>query len=401
MLWRVCSWRSLWPGGVGGVPTVRKMKSTAANPEYPGFLLVCDDGRMLDFWPSSGFAQLHRNDRGWLVPTDDYLRLFLARPELALVPESCAAEHALHAALQASPSRTVTAPELQALQDADARDSYQFFLRFRDGLLAAGTLEAYYLSLFPRDGSGSITIPPLFIDLMVQAIMRNVLQDDTDAYQARAAEMLFRTQRISTQEGQVLAGDQSVVDMLHETGGLGDFGRFLAEANAPQRAIDMQVLTDHNAPDYWQTSGRHRFLLDLTHEVSNDLSHGLVLTMTRARSGLKALAHVLEKWVLHLLGVTVRIAPLQRIDDEAWRWHVGLDAEASALLNDLYEGAEVEPERMRRLVSLFRLDFANPQEMRADVAGKPVYLGLMMNAGGVLRLKPQNLLLNLPLRGPQ
>ena len=36
--------------------------------------------------------------------------------------------------------------------------------------------------------------------------------------------------------------------------------------------------------------------------------------------------------------------------------------------------------------------------MRADVAGKPVYLGLMMNGDGVVRLKPQNLLINLPLR---
>ncbi len=52
---------------------------------------------------------------------------------------------------------------------------------------------------------------------------------------------------------------------------------------------------------------------------------------------------------------------------------------------------------MRRLVSLFRLDFDDPAEMRADVAGRPVYLGLMMDAEGLLRLKPQNLLLNLPL----
>ncbi|HYW55346.1 MAG TPA: DUF6352 family protein [Polaromonas sp.] len=356
---------------------------------------------MFDFWPSSGFTQLQRNDRGWLLPTDDYLRLFLARPELALVPESCAAEHALHNSLQGAPSRAVAASELQALQDADARDSYQLFLRFRDGLLAAGTLEAYYLSLFPRDGSGSITIPPLFIDLVVQAIVRNMLRDETDAYQVRAAEMLFRTQRISTHEGQVLAGDQNLVDMLHETGGLGDFGRFLAEAKAPLLAIDMQVLTNNSAPDYWLASDSHRFLLDLTHEVSNDLSHGLVLTMTRARSGLKALARVFEKWVLHLLAVEVRITPLQKIDDDAWRWHVGLDAEASALLNDLYEGIEAGPERMQRLLSLFRLDFVNPQEMRLDVAGKPVYLGLMMNAERVLRLKPQNLLLNLPLRLPQ
>lgn len=350
---------------------------------------------MQNFWPSSGFSQLQRNSRGWLLPTDDYLRLFLDRPELALLPESCPAEQALHAALRAAPARPVADAEWQALQDEDARESYGLFLRFRDGLLAAGSLEAYYLGLFR---SGSISIPPLFIDLLAQAILRNILDDASDVYEVRAAEMLFRSQRITTQDGQVLAGDREVLDMLNETGGLGDFGRFLAEAQAPLRSIDMQVLTDANAPDYWQASARHNFLLDLTHEISNDLSHGLVFTMTRARSGLKALARVLEKWVRHFLGVSVSIQPLQKINDEAWRWHVGLDVEASALLNDLYEGREVEPQRMQRLLSLFRLDFADPQEMRADVAGKPVYLGLMMNADGVSKLKPQNLLLNLPLR---
>ncbi len=138
-------------------------------------------------------------------------------------------------------------------------------------------------------------------------------------------------------------------------------------------------------------------MLDLTHEVNNELGHGLVLTLVRARSGLEALAGVLQKWVAHFLGIAVTIRPVQKVDDEAWRWHLGLDVEATALLNDLYEGREVEPARLQRLVSLFRLDFADPREMRADVAGKPVYLGLMMDAGGVLRLKPQNLLVNLPL----
>ena len=33
----------------------------------------------------------------------------------------------------------------------------------------------------------------------------------------------------------------------------------------------------------------------------------------------------------------------------------------------------------------------------ADVAGKPVYLGLAMSAEQTLKLKPQNLLINLPL----
>jgi len=353
---------------------------------------------MQNFWPSSGFIPRQRNDRGWLVPSDDYLRLFLARPELALVAESCPAERELHGALQESPAMPVAPATLQALQDEDVRESYALFLRFRDGLLAAGTLEAYYLGLFARDGTGVITIPPLFIDLLAQAITHNLLHESGDAYEVRAGEMLFRPQRISTQDGQVLSGDREVIDMFSETGGLGDFGRFLAEAKAPLRTISLQVLGEANAPDYWQQADRHAFLLDLTHEVTADLSHGLVLKMTRARSGLKALAGVLQKWVRHFLGVGVTIRPLQKIEDEAWRWHLGLDTEATALLNDLYEDRVVAAERLDRLVSLFRLDFEDPQEMRADVAGKPVYMGLMMNAEGVLRIKPQNLLVNLPLR---
>lgn len=351
---------------------------------------------MQDFWPSSGFAQLQRNARGWLLPTDDYLRLFLQRPELALLPESCPNESRLHAALQAEPGRPVSLLELAAIKDADARESYTLFVNFRNELLAAGTLEACYLGLFRR---GVMGVPPLFLDLLAQAIVRNVLNDSTDAYELRAGEMLFRPQRVSLEKGQVLAGDQSVLDMLKDTGGLGDIGRLLAEAKAPMREVQMKILDDANAGDYWRAGERYNFLLDLTHEVSNDLSHGLVLTMTRARSGLTALARVLEKWVQHLLGVMVRIRALQKIDDAAWRWHVGLDIHATALLNDLYEDRPVEPERMAGLLSLFRLEFAHPQEMRADVAGKPVYLGLMMSPARELRLKPQNLLLNLPLAG--
>ncbi len=351
--------------------------------------------------PLAGDFKLQRNERGWLLPSDDYLRTFLARPELAPVPESCRAELALHAALLQSPSKPVAPGTLATLQDADARDSYTLFLRFRDGLLAAGTLEAYYLNLFRPTRSAApavIDIPPLFIDLLAEAILRNLLAKCDDAFEVRAADLLHRSQRISIQDGQVLSGDRETLDMLSETGGLGDIGRFLREAKAPLQDINMQVLGDDNAADFFQQAGRHHFLLDLTHEVTNDLSHGLIFRMTRARSGLKALSNVLQKWVQHFLGVAVTIRPLQKIDDEAWRWHVGLDAEASTLLNDLYEGHEVDAGRLKRLVSLFRLDFVNPQEMRVDVAGKPVYLGLMTNADGVVRLKPQNLLINLPLR---
>ena len=352
---------------------------------------------MQDFWPSSGFSQLERNARGWLVPTDRYLHLFLARPELALVPESCAAEIALHEALMASPRQAVAPTELAAVADADVRANYSFFLRFRDDLLAAKTLEAYYLQTLR---SGNVRVPPLFINLLAQACLRNVLHDATDAFEVRAGEALFRPPRITTQDGQVLSGDMAVLDLLNETGGLGDMGRLLAQNNAPMRAVNLAVLTDANAQAYWESGERHNYLLDLTHEVTNDLSHGLTFTLTRARSGLKALARVLEKWVAHFLGVQVSITPEQKLEDANWRWHVGLDIESTALLNDLYEDRPVESARMQRLLSLFRLSFVNPLEMRTDVVGKPVYLGLSMNADKVVKLKPQNLLLNLPLRTP-
>ena len=360
--------------------------------------------------------------RIWLAPGDRFFRQLLARPELAPVAESCSAELALHAALCDKPFMPVAAGNLQLLADPDVRESYALFLRFRDGLLQAGTLEAYYLSLF--DGSSGINIPPLFISLTAEAIVKNMLgnsgqqagpnggSDDAgvwqpDAWQVRAAQMLYRSQRITTGDGQILSGDLQTLDMLNDTGGIGDFGRFLAEAGAPLKAINMQVLADDNAAAFLAAAehsggqtGQYSYLLDLRHEVSNDLSHGLVLTMTRARSGLKALASVLGKWVQHFTGIEVTIRHLQKIDDEAWRWHIGLDVGAMALLNDLYEGNEVEPERLQRLISLFRLDFLNPQDMRPDVAGKPVYLGLMMGSDGVMQIKPQNLLINLPLRRP-
>lgn len=351
---------------------------------------------MHDFWPGSGLAQLERTGRGWLRPTDAYWRLYLALPELAPVPESCADERALHAALVAQPGQAVSAEALAAVRDEDARANYALFLAFRDALCAAGTLEAYYLQLMR---SGRVGIPPAFVDRLVQAIVHNLLVSGgvDDPFEARAAELLFRAQCLSLQDGHLLAADRDTVELLGETGGLGDMGRLLRQNDTPWRSVTLDVLTAANAGRYWATSERHSMVLDLTHEISRDLGHGVSFTLAKADSGLKALARVLERWLAHLLGIGVDIEPLQKIDEPAWRWHVGLDVEATALLNDLYEDRPVDAERMGRLVSLFRLRFRDPREMRVDVAGKPVYLGLAMTAENTLKLKPQNLLLNLPL----
>ena len=78
--------------------------------------------RMQDIWPAAGHAHLAQNELGWLLPTPAYIAHWLARPELALVAESCKAERSLHRALQADPLRPVTQAERQALLDPDARD---------------------------------------------------------------------------------------------------------------------------------------------------------------------------------------------------------------------------------------------------------------------------------------
>lgn len=352
---------------------------------------------MNPFWTACGHDRLERNAHGWLVPTDDYWRLWLERPELALVEESCAGETALHEALMASPQRTVQVHEFDAIEDPDVRANVRLFLGLRDAVLAAGSLEAAYLGLFR---AGAIQLPPLFLDLMAQAIVCRLLDGDGDAWHWRAAELLFRRQRVSVQDGRVLCGDSEVLDMMSQTGGLGEMGRLLMQGGAALPVVQMAVLGPDNAAHYRQSqvgTGRFNWLLDLTHEVRNELPHGLTLTMNRADSGLAALARVLERWVQHFLGVSVQIQPESRVDDPSWRWHLGLDAESSPLLNDLYLGHEVSPERLQRLISLFRLRFDDPQQMRTDLQGKPVYLGLAMTADGLLKLKPQNLLLNLPL----
>ncbi len=352
---------------------------------------------MTTFWTACGHQHLSRNARGWLQPTPDYWRLWLQRPELALVPESCAAEQRLHQALMDAPNRTVMPGELSAIADEDVRENYALFLRFRDDVESAGSLESAYMAWLH---SGQIHLPPLFIDLVVQAIVCHLLGGTDDAWAWRAAELLFRRQRITVQNGRVLAGDSETLDRLQANGGLGEMGRLLMEAGAPLKAVDVRVLHNDNAAQYFaqrEGLGRYSFLLDMTHEIQNQLPHGLVLNMVNARSGLKALSGVLARWVQHFLGVAVQITPVQKVDDPAWRWHVGLDATATALLNDLYQGHALDAPRQQQLISLFTLHFDDPQEMRADVRGKPVYLGLAMDAQGLLKLKPQNLLLNLPL----
>ena len=349
-------------------------------------------------WPSTALDRLEIDPHGQLRAGARWVAHFLDRPELALVPESCAAERRLHHALRDDPLRPVAPERLQTLADPDAADNYRAFLAFRDALMTAGTLERCYLD---QIRSARVSLAPPFMQALTQAIVHHLVRDTDDAFEARAAQMLFRTQRITLQDGVPLAGDADTLDLLRDTGGFGELGRLLAEAQAPIKVAQMKVLNADTAPEWWQRQARgpreHDFLLDLRHEIHQDLGHGLQFTMARRDSGLSALCRVLERWVRHLLGISVQITPLSRIDDEHWRWHLGLDADATSLLNDLYEGRTVEEERLSRLISLFSLRFENDADALPEMAGRPVYLGLSRTAEGLVRCKPQNLLVNLPI----
>ncbi|MCC6196545.1 MAG: hypothetical protein IT518_18990 [Burkholderiales bacterium] len=337
----------------------------------------------MDFWPSCGYRLLTVGSDNRLTVTDDFLRNHLLRPELAPVRESGPRELALHESLLANPRRGVTDAEVAALEDPDARDNYAIWLRFRGRLTAAPSVEAAYAALFRGDG---VDVPPLFVAELTQVLLRHVLGERAQPMEARAAEMLFRPQRIAAMpDGAVMAADDATVELLATTGGFGSLGELLAQNRTPSRSIELDVLDAGTADQYWERDERHDFSVSLN----------------RGRPALDALCRVLEKWIRHFLGVEVAVKHERAIDDEHWVWHVGLDAEASALLNDLYNEVEIDEARMARLLCLFRLDFADPADMRPALAGRPVYLAMAMNPDNVLKLKPQNLLLNLPLARPQ
>jgi len=331
---------------------------------------------MPDFWRNSGFHLLERDAAGRLRVTDDFLRAYYLRPEIHPVEESGPLERELHAALMAEPRLRVAEKELQSLEDADMQENYRILLRWRDRLVAAGTVEGAYMALF----KGAVDVPPMFVDQLSHVILRNVLDGTDDALRLRAGELFFREQKATIRDGHVLLADLETVAMHASGHRYGSIGRLIVEAQGDLGAADLDVLDRANAGLYWERESKH----------------DTVVSFTYGRPALDAFARVLEKWIRHFLTVGVRVTPIRQIEEARWAWHVGLDAESTAILNELWAGNEVDAGRMRNILALFALRFEDAAAMRADIAGRDVYLGLSAE-DSVVRMKPQNLLLNLPL----
>lgn len=324
---------------------------------------------MIDFWVSSGHLLLDKNADGLLVATDEFIKLYLARPELVPPEEACDAERALHARLMAEPRADIGPDVIAAIADADARENWAVMLDFRDHLLGHSSLEAAYLALM-RKGVGQT--PPVFISQLLHVILRNVLDGESDPVVLRAGELLFRPQRLTQEAGGILLADEEIVDGEEKAKTHSPLTAMLGEHKARQ----LDVLKSDNADLYWKRSDQFDMVLDFAPDAP----------------GRKALARVMERWLSHMLGLDARITPLDKVHDEQWFWFVGLDLESTRTGNALWRGQKPPPGALERIVALYALELP---EIPA-IAGRTIYLILSMTAGKIVSLKPQNLLVGLP-----
>jgi len=329
---------------------------------------------MSDFWLSCGHHLTERDADGRLLVTDEFLKAYLARPELAPPPEACAVERGLHAALLAEPRVAIGSDQIAAIIDQDARENWQLLIDFRDRLLRHKTLEATYLDLI-RQKVGDT--PPLFLNQLVHVILRNALDGCSDPFVIRAAELFFRPQRMTTYDEALIAADEETIAGF----GASPLSPLVSMLGIPAGA-QIDVLTDDNAHSYWGRSDHFDMALDLS----------------VGRRGLAALGEAVERWVKHMLSIDVAVEPLSEMRDVLLTWYVGLDAEGTRIGDALWYGENVDETTQRRVVAAFCLMFDNADPAAASIGDDSVYLILAMTADKVLRMKPQNLLTGLPAR---
>lgn len=346
---------------------------------------------MPDFWLHSGFHLTLPGEDGERLVTDDLLRAFCARPELAPIEESCVNERALFAYLMENPRSSVADGRIDGIADADARDNYRVFLRFREVLVRAGTIERAYSSLFvASDGTAldfsSHGLPPLFAEQLAHIAVRAAIDPCEDPLVARAAELFYRDQLANIDEGRILLADQETVELSTrpDDGRYGNLGRLIAEAQTPLKPIELDVLSEANGATYW----------------ARDERHDTVLAIHFGQPGLKALCAVIAAWILRFHGVATQITPVRTVERARLRWFTGLDRHSTRILNALYNGeANVLGGTSEEAQLLALLELRVPDGDAGSLrAGDSCFLGVAMDEDRVVRLKPQNLLLNLPFR---
>jgi len=326
---------------------------------------------MREFWVASGHHLTELDSEGRMQVTDALILAWLARPEVAPPDDACASESALYEKLRASPKAAVTQSEIDEIADPDARENWKFLITFRDTLLEAGSIEAGYLA-FLRDGA---KMPVLFYNQLVQLILRNALDGCDDPSVLRAAELFFRPQRAFLNDDALMLADDELVASLHS-----EMHRSPLTAMMDGGVENLDVLTDKNAWTYWSRSDAHSMVYPFGSEP-------------KARA---ALATVIERFILHLLGRAAVVTPFTETSDVDLRWFVGLDPKGTEIGNALWNGATPK----NSMVGLFTLNFVSEDGVTPAAKGHPIYLLLGLGPDNIIRCKPQNLIMGLPLEAP-
>ena len=226
-----------------------------------------------------------------------------------------------------------------------------------------------------------IDIPPMFVDQLVHVILRNILDGADDPLRLRAAEIFFREQKATIQEGHALLADLETVEMHASGNRYGSIGRLIVEAQGDLAKVDLDVLDRANAALYWERESRH----------------DTVISVTYGRPALDALCRVIEAWVLHFLGLEgpgqagaqdrraalgLACRPRRRVDRDPERAVVGRARSSRAAC------ATSSPSS--RCSSTIRRRCAPTSQGARSTSRCPARTAWC-------RMKPQNLLTNLPL----
>ena len=343
---------------------------------------------MPDFWQHSGYHLLEHGNDHYLVITDDLLRAWLARPEVAPIETSCEYERQLFARLMEEPRLSTDKINLKEIADSDTRDNYRIALAWRDYLLEHQYLEDAYRNLFiddkgkPKDFAGT-GFPPIFADQLAHIIIRSLIDGTEDGLLARVAELWFREQRVSIQDGYVMLADSETLANKQQGGQYGDIGRLLAETGISSATATLDVLDTHNHELYWQRDERH------------DLAINLAGVNAKTQN---ALAQLISLWVSHFWRIappTVR--PVRAVERAHWGWFIGLDKNSSQILNRMYAKQTISSTQQKQLLLLLEMDLPDSPQVLSVARQSPVILAVATDESGQLILKPQNLLTNFPL----
>ena len=324
-----------------------------------------------DFWKSSGWHLLDKNEEGYLNVTEDFIAAYFERPELIPIEESCSNERDLHKKLTLNPTMKVENKDLEKFKDKDSAFNYQMVLNFRDFILQQMTLETALVNISKGE---KINFPPLFVSQIVHVIVRSIVDGWVDPIHLRASEILFREQSVTLDNGRIMVADRSTVQFQTQQSSLN------TDKN-PSNMTQIDILTEDSGNEYWGRSDNF--------DTAIDIAFG--------QPGLDGLCRVYEAWIAHFLKFSCQIRPMSKIEDDKWKWHIGLDVSSNSILNDLYNGKEVSEQQLKQILALFSLNPDNKNIFKEDMRGYPVYLGLSMNEFGVISCKPQNLLVNLPI----